>query len=236
MAAYTAKDIRNLKKMIRFVENHNAIIEEEELKKELFELDFGVLAEEEDMLHTLFTPFPKFCGEWRCEESEKNAKRGAIKDSYRGQDIDELEEERVRAINRIKENHGNPAAQFEIIEQIYEQLDEAATVISRNRIVRGEMQAYMLLCFLDRLLKDNVPFMKILQYLDRNDMDDIRDTYRAALRLKEDLTLTDEETALIERVKAEWEEKTVFDWEGNVIMDKVMKKFADYDNDNEETE
>ncbi|MCB7319900.1 hypothetical protein [Lacrimispora sp. 210928-DFI.3.58] len=233
MAAYTAKDIRNLKKMIRFVENHNASIEEEELKKELFELDFGVLAEEEDMLYALFTPFPKFCEEWRSEESEKNAKMGAIKDSYRGQDIDELEKERVRAINRIKENHGDPAAQFEIIEQIYEQLDEAATVISRNRIVRGEMKAYMRLCFLDRLLKDNVPFMKILQYLDRNDMDDIRDTYRAALRLKEDLTLTDEETALIERVKAEWEEKTVFDWEGNVIMGKVMKKFAEYDNDNE---
>lgn len=55
----------------------------------------------------------------------------------------------------------------------------------------------------------------------------------AALRLKGDLALTDEETALIEKVKAEWEEKTIFDWDGNVIMEKLMKKF---DENHEETE
>ena len=64
-------------------------------------------------------------------------------------------------------------------------------------------------------------------------MHGIRDTYLAALRLKGDLALTDEETALIEKVKAEWEEKTIFDWEGNVIMEKLMKKF---DENHEETE
>lgn len=233
MAAYHADDIRNLKKMIGFIEDHTVSIEEEKLKKEIFALGFDVLSEEGDILHALFTPFPKFCDEWRFEESQKDAERGAVKDSYGGQSAGEFEDERIRAINRIKEAHGSPATQYEIIKDTYERLDEAASVISRNRIVRKKVQEHMLLCFLARLLEDHVPFRKILQYLDRKDMHGIRDTYLAALRLKGDLALTDEETALIEQVKAEWEEKTIFDWEGNVIMEKLMKKF---DENHEETE
>lgn len=233
MAAYHADDIRNLKKMIGFIEDHTVSIEEEKLKKEIFALEFEVLSEEEDILHAMFTPFSKFCDEWRFEESQKDAERGAVKDSYGGQSAEEFEDERIRAINRIKEAHGSPATQYEIIRQTYDRLDEAASVISRNRIVRRVVQEYMLLCFLGRLMEDHVPFRKILQYLDRKDMYGIRDTYLAALRLKKDLTLTDEETALIEQVKAEWEEKTIFDWEGNVTMEKLMKKF---DENHEETE
>lgn len=84
MAVYHTDDIRNLKKMIGFIEDHTVSIGEEELKKEIFALEFEALSEEEDILHTLFTPFSKFCDEWRFEESEKDAERGAVKDSYGG--------------------------------------------------------------------------------------------------------------------------------------------------------
>lgn len=39
MAAYHADDIRNLKKMIGFIEDHTVSIEEEKLKKEIFALE-----------------------------------------------------------------------------------------------------------------------------------------------------------------------------------------------------
>lgn len=231
---YNSNDIRNLKKMIEFIEECNINIKGDELKDKIFLHGLG--AEERDIIYSLCMPFPNFCDEWRCVEKIEDAKRGGIKDTYMGQSVETLEKRRIAAINQIKKEQGNLAAQYEIVAQIYEQLDEAAFVIARNRVIRREVQAYMLLCFLDRLLKDNVPFMKILQYLDRNDMYGIRDTYLSAMRLKKDLTLTDEEMDLIERIKAEWEEKTIYDWEGNMIAGKLMKMLIDGDGEKETEE
>ena len=48
MAAYHADDIRNLKKMIGFIEDHTVSIEEEKLKKELARVN-GMLNNEKFM-------------------------------------------------------------------------------------------------------------------------------------------------------------------------------------------